>query len=346
MRAILWAGPFVGAWLFSCTNDFDSFTFKGDPDGGAGTASGGTGNVGGGGASSGGASSGGANTGGGISTGGASTGGTANTGGANTGGAVNTGGTAGCNANQKSCGSQCVTLDNPNFGCAGASCDPCVIANATTQCAQGKCALAKCNTGFGDCNKDLTNGCETNLLTSTAHCGECERACDNTKSLDAGCAQGVCRHRCEAGFADCTQPATGKDDGCETDSEKDKNNCGGCGNDCSQQRADSGFSCKAGACGCTDNKQCEIGGGTTGTCDKSSGLCSCDGASCAPGAACRKSGPNNFCSCNGGAACSAGETCCQTPNTCANLQSDPKNCGGCGTACAAGQTCSAGKCVN
>ncbi len=339
MRAILWAGPVIAAWLLSCTNDFDSFSFSDDPDGGAGTASGGT-------AGGGGASSGGANTGGVINTGGAGTGGAVNTGGANTGGAVNTGGTSGCGPTQKTCGGQCVAKDDPKFGCGGSSCDPCAIANATTQCVQDKCALLKCDVGFGDCENGLADGCESDLQSTTVHCGACSRACDKTKSADVACVQGLCRHRCEVGFADCSQPATGPDDGCETNIGNDKQNCGGCGNDCSQQGAGAGFSCTAGACGCSASAQCEVGGGTNGTCDTSSGLCSCDGASCAPGEACRKSGPNNICSCNGGAACKAGQTCCQTPNICADLQSDAKNCGSCGNACPSGQTCQAGACVN
>jgi hypothetical protein len=285
-------GVKFGAWigcgvlaLSACTNDFDSFSFGAGAQAGADT--GGTGGANTGGANTGGTNTGGTNTGG-TNTGGANTGGTS-TGGTNTGGA-NTGGATGCKANEKTCNAQCVVQDDPAFGCGATSCDPCTIANATPECAQSKCALKSCDTGFGDCNNDSSNGCETDLTINTAHCGACQRACGTTKSVGAGCVQGLCRHRCEAGFGDCAQPATGPDDGCETDTKIESANCGSCGNDCSKQGGDSGLSCSAGICGCSGDKQCEIGGGANGTCDTATGLCACDGTTCAPGEACHKSG--------------------------------------------------------
>jgi len=41
--------------------------------------------------------------------------------------------------------------------------------------------------------------------------------------------------------------------------------------------------------------------------------------------------------------CSTGLTACNS--TCTNVQSDPSNCGACGTVCAAGQVCNAGQCM-
>jgi hypothetical protein len=58
-------------------------------------------------------------------------------GGAGRGGA----GTGGCQADEKECGSTCVKLDDPLFGCGAPSCDPCGLAHATPACSEGACAL-------------------------------------------------------------------------------------------------------------------------------------------------------------------------------------------------------------
>ena len=43
--------------------------------------------------------------------------------------------------------------------------------------------------------------------------------------------------------------------------------------------------------------------------------------------------------------CGTGQLACGTPPACVSVQSDPRNCGRCGTVCATGQMCSAGACV-
>lgn len=48
--------------------------------------------------------------------------------------------------------------------------------NATATCASGACGFT-CNGGFGNCDSNVSNGCETNLSTSALHCGACGRAC-------------------------------------------------------------------------------------------------------------------------------------------------------------------------
>ncbi len=53
------------------------------------------------------------------------------------------------------------------------------------ECAQGSCT---CAAGYGDCDADLTNGCETDLQSSPTHCGACSHDC-----LGGGCEQGQCQ---------------------------------------------------------------------------------------------------------------------------------------------------------
>jgi len=47
--------------------------------------------------------------------------------------------------------------------------------------------LVKCDAGFGECDGDLANGCEHNLLDDAAQCGRCGHSC-----LDAPCVAGAC----------------------------------------------------------------------------------------------------------------------------------------------------------
>jgi hypothetical protein len=51
----------------------------------------------------------------------------------------------------------------------------CSVANGSPACRMGACAVGTCNAGFGDCDGNAANGCETNLRTTPAHCGACNR---------------------------------------------------------------------------------------------------------------------------------------------------------------------------
>lgn len=46
-----------------------------------------------------------------------------------------------------------------------------------TSCSSGICTYYSCNEGFGDCNADLTDGCE-NELSTNEHCGKCYNKCN------------------------------------------------------------------------------------------------------------------------------------------------------------------------
>ncbi|MBX3128535.1 MAG: hypothetical protein KF718_17570 [Polyangiaceae bacterium] len=329
MTARPWAAGVVAVLLAlpgACTNDYSEFTFADIPGTGGSPPDGSSG--------SGGLGSGGVPTGG---SGGAGTGGA---GAAATGGA---GGGPACSGDQKSCAGQCVSTSDPAFGCGSAGCDPCVIANAGTQCASGQCALSTCNTDFDDCNSTLADGCEQSLL-AVGHCGACNRPCSPSNSVAAVCEASACKHRCTAGFGDCTQPTSGPDDGCETDVASTKASCGSCGNDCGAQGAAGGFQCSAGVCGCSATNQCNVGGGVSGSCDTTTGLCSCGGSTCRPGEHCGKVQGNDVCRCNAQTPCGSGQTCCQTPSGCRDLQSDDGNCGACGKVCPQGLSCKAGSC--
>jgi hypothetical protein len=133
-------------------------------------------------------------------------------------------------------------------------------------------------------------------------------------------------------------------DACSADLDSDPNNCGACGNVCSEDAPNASPACVAGACGV----RCDPG---FGDCDGDpSNGCEAplsDPATCgACDVACSAKAPF----CDGGAcssACSGGRVECGM--ACVDIDTDPSHCGGCGVACLAGlhQTtmCSARLCV-
>ena len=102
------------------------------------------------------------------------------------------------------------TMKDPkNCGGCGKTCD--AGTNQTASCDASACAFA-CDPGTADCNKQPVDGCEANLLGSTATCGSCQRGCDGGANTGATCNNGSCLYGCLTGFNDC---ANGLADGCE-----------------------------------------------------------------------------------------------------------------------------------
>ncbi|MDF2692355.1 MAG: Tryptophan synthase alpha chain [Labilithrix sp.] len=99
-----------------------------------------------------------------------------------------------CEPNETMCGSgsnlYCADLTNSagDCGACGHSC-PGSIANGQAVCRKGYCAY-ECETGWGDCDDDPVNGCETNLMVNGGNCGACGNRCD----VAAGqpCVEGKC----------------------------------------------------------------------------------------------------------------------------------------------------------
>ncbi len=80
-------------------------------------------------------------------------------------------------------------------GACGNSCANDLANNlATAKNLQGLCkkgvCVNECTPGWGDCDGDLTNGCETNLKTNIAHCGVCGNRCDTAAGQP--CIDGMC----------------------------------------------------------------------------------------------------------------------------------------------------------
>ncbi|MEZ4394166.1 MAG: hypothetical protein R3A48_24090 [Polyangiales bacterium] len=225
-------------------------------------------------------------------------------------------------------------------GACGRRCDP---ANATAACVMGACAVGSCNAGFGDCDGNVTNGCETDTRSSVAHCGGCGTACASRPNSLAGCASGACVLACLAGFADCDADPM---NGCEVDTRTSVLNCGSCGRACRLENAAS--ACAGGACRVAS---CAQG---YGDCDADPvNGCEVDlGRSALHCGACGMACParaNATPSCTGGRCgftCNAGFADCDgdAMNGCeVDTRTSVANCGACGSACASG-VCAGGAC--
>jgi hypothetical protein len=105
---------------------------------------------------------------------------------------------------------------------------PCGGPHEAGACQGGKCQAGTCDPPWGDCDKVLGNGCETNLAVDPASCTACGMSC-NLPSAVSACANGCYIAACDFGFDDCD---VNQSNGCETSVLADPNNCGGCGKLC------------------------------------------------------------------------------------------------------------------
>jgi len=138
-----------------------------------------------------------------------------------------------CAAGETDCNGSCVNLntDVQNCGSCGNVCD---LANVDTHgCVGGACTVVTCDTGFGDCDAQAANGCETTLGTEQ-NCSACGDACAAGETCD----NGTCQGSCAAGETDCN--------GSCVNLNTDLQNCGACGNACA-----AGEACLNGTC-CAD----------------------------------------------------------------------------------------------
>ena len=93
----------------------------------------------------------------------------------------------------------------------------------------GVCTTGTCDTGYDDCNKNPSDGCEINLNTDPTHCGVCTTNC-TAANATTQCVTGQCAiANCNPGTSDCDHIYS---TGCEIDTTTDKLNCGTCGFSC------------------------------------------------------------------------------------------------------------------
>ncbi|HTN84818.1 MAG TPA: hypothetical protein VL242_14055, partial [Sorangium sp.] len=215
-------------------------------------------------------------------------------------------------------------------------------------CNGGNCNIIGCAPDHADCDLDPLTGCETDLLTSAAHCGGCNVACDFAHASET-CAAGECEFgACDAGYADCDGDLT---NGCEANLGASLAHCGACGAACSYPGA--AEACLAGTCvmGACDAGHANCDGEAANGCEVNTGtsLANCGGCNIACAL------PNAAESCLGGTcvlgACEAGHANCdgEAANGCeVDTGTSLANCGACGATCAlanASESCVGGACV-
>ena len=219
----------------------------------------------------------------------------------------------------------------------------CEIPSGIESCATGTCTLAGCDFGFGDCDADTTNGCETDVTSSTADCGTCGTVCSAAPNSAPLCTMGGCALSCDPGFGDCDGARM---NGCESPFS-DAATCGSCGISCLEPTpicngsTASGFTCvetctaPSVVCGtaCTSTETDALNCGACGTTCPAAPQASptCAGSAC-------------------GIACDPGFDDCNasTADGCEVDLATTSDCGACGASCApthATGACGAGTCA-
>ncbi|MEZ4406982.1 MAG: FG-GAP-like repeat-containing protein [Polyangiales bacterium] len=255
---------------------------------------------------------------------------------------------SGCTApGQVRCGSTCIdtTSDPRNCGGCGTVCP--AVTRGTATCTMGRCGFT-CTAGYGDCDGNTANGCETLVTTSVTHCGMCGNACSAPAGATPRCTAGACTLVCTTGMGDCDANPS---NGCETDLRTTAANCGACGTVC-PPRANGVPACVSSSCNVTCNAGfancnatvtdgCEVELATNAL---NCGACGRRCAAAANAAAvCERETCGIRCNPGFGDCDGNGLNGCET-----TLSSNASNCGACGTVCPgatnASATCVASTC--
>ncbi len=222
----------------------------------------------------------------------------------------------------------------------------CMAANAAASCSMGVCGFTgACSPSFGNCDNNDANGCETNIQTSTNHCGGCGMLCSPANVMSANCVAGVCGYSgCLVGRSDCDGNAR---NGCEADTTMDPTHCGNCMTNCPGAPNSAPIcvgstcrtSCNAGFGDCDNNAGtgCEINLATSPlNCGRCGTVCPARAHSTATCVAstCRIACDPGWADCDG-----------MAMNGCEVDLSADTNCGRCGVRCTGMASCSGGMCT-
>lgn len=270
-------------------------------------------------------------------------------------------GWADCDGNKANGCEVNVASSAANCGACGRSCST-SHTSSPPSCKGGICTPT-CSSGFADCTHPaapaLDDGCETAVSSDPNNCGACGRKCSTAHVASASCSGGRCDSSCSSGWDNCTQPlAPTADDGCETNTANDPNNCGSCGRYCSSNHVQAGgLGCSGGTCAPTCDpgyKNCTsptVDDGCETDISNDVDNCGACGRKCSTSHVSSRSCSNGLCN----SFCLSGYDNCSQPaapaadDGCeANIGTDVNNCGGCGRVCSstnvATRSCSGGRC--
>ena len=112
-----------------------------------------------------------------------------------------------------------VSTDNDVYNC-GSCGKVCNLPHAQQACIAGDCAIGGCDSGYGNCDGNIANGCETNTNTNAYNCGSCGNICNLPHAQEA-CIAGDCAiSSCDYGW--CNQNGY-PNDGCERNLDTNPN---------------------------------------------------------------------------------------------------------------------------
>ncbi|MFH1789947.1 MAG: MopE-related protein [bacterium] len=88
---------------------------------------------------------------------------------------------ASCKYGYKDCdasyGNGCETKTSNDINNCGSCGNKCSATKAVTACSSGVCTISSCSSGWGNCDNEFSNGCETNIFTDRYNCGVCGKKC-------------------------------------------------------------------------------------------------------------------------------------------------------------------------
>lgn len=215
-----------------------------------------------------------------------------------------------------------LNTDPNHCGGCGKKCNPQNVTAA--KCSNGGCDYVACLPGFGDCDGNKANGCETNTNQNINHCGTCGKKCTAASGGTAVCSTGSCGTSCSPPTSLC-QAA-----GVCANLNNDVNHCGTCDNQCTTNEANATPACNSTNCGFNCNSGYTQCGSPPNSCvDTDTSVAHCGGCNqpCAQP-------PNSTRFCSGGACgfnCNSPYSKCGTQ--CKNLNTDITNCLTCGNVC-------------
>jgi Cys-rich repeat protein len=164
-------------------------------------------------------------------------------------------------SDDKNCGA-CGSVCPAGTACSNGICegDPGCVADSDCApdqiCENGTCQSSPvCAPGMADCDGDLQNGCETNVVTDAQNCGACGTMCPAGQACDkAACVAAACQTDADCANGDLCQngncvppgpcaPGQAMCGNACVDLATDAANCGACGMMCP-----GGEACSAGVC--------------------------------------------------------------------------------------------------